>query len=102
MLIVFTVIVLLFVLLNPSMNQFKEFLGKEKISSDCRRVNNFLVYSIYENENTDQYVGILSNFIQLRQKIVNLDVRSTIDSTKVADSIKAESTGIDSVPSHKR
>ncbi len=48
-------------LTNPSLKDFKEFLGRD--SKVTRRKNNFLLFSIYEVDNK-KYVGILKNFIE--------------------------------------
>lgn len=80
------------------MNQFKEYIGKEQGNNISRRTSNFLVYSIYENEikervngksSTNRYVGILSNFFFLKPDLVNNGLPIIIDSSTIADSIKA-------------
>ena len=57
-LLVFTIFLFL---TNPSLKDFKEFLGKDPKAT--RRKNNFLLFSIYEVGN-EKYVGILKNFIK--------------------------------------
>lgn len=92
------VILVLLLILNPSLNQFKEYLGKED-SNMYRRTNNFFICSIYQNGNDDneRYFAILGNFFHLKtRKIfvdeipqISIDSSSvTIDTVSFKDSIK--------------
>jgi len=58
--IAIVVIVLLLIILNPGLKDFKEHTG----DSDVTKKMNFLICSIYEDGN-DDYLGIALNFIKL-------------------------------------
>ena len=92
--LIIAAILLLFIILNPSMKQFKEYMGKGTSSLfEYRRASNFLIYSIYEYEygfENKKYIGILSNFILLKPTNHNQPVQEGIDSVRIADSIKVE------------
>lgn len=59
-------IVILLTLLNPTMGNFKEFLGGYASRNDrLTRNANFLLFSTYfDNERT--YIGICKNFIRVQ------------------------------------
>lgn len=67
------IILVVLIILNPSSSRFKEFIGGNKSvseSNNLRRDYNFIVFSIFSDENieegaTTKYIGILGNFIQI-------------------------------------
>jgi hypothetical protein len=71
---IWIIVALLFLILNPSMRQFKDYAGSKSYAGLHRRVNLF-IFSVYtqhalENESggTDGvYIGILANFIPLKE-----------------------------------
>ncbi len=54
------IFVLILFLSNPSLKDFKEYLGET--SDNVRRKNNFLLFSLYQTD-SEQYFGIFKNFI---------------------------------------
>ena len=75
--IITAIIALILMFLNPSLDQFGDFIGHSKLKMAQRnlvRNTNLLVFSIYgdqsldDNGNVDsvtRYVGVLNNFISL-------------------------------------
>lgn len=70
--IIAAVILFIFVLLNPNMKQFKEYTGEQEggvYKKHFKRTSNYLIFSIYEyqiNGYTNSYLGVLSNFFQIK------------------------------------
>lgn len=59
--------ILLLIILNPSIRQFKEFEGeggRRFYSPSLRRESNFLLFSIYKADDI-RYLGFCMNFIRL-------------------------------------
>lgn len=57
--------ILLFILLitNPSLNNFKEFIGQKP---NVRRSSNYLIFSIFnDNYSNKAYLGIIKNFYDI-------------------------------------
>ena len=62
---------LLFILTNPSLNNFREHEGVNSRDEQVQKVYNFLIFSVYKNVATDKsYVGFLLNFIEIKDKKV--------------------------------
>jgi hypothetical protein len=58
---------------NPSMDNFKEFVGGtpyEKKLINYRRVSNYWIFSVYQYsiDRSYDYIGIMSNFYPLKSK----------------------------------
>lgn len=86
-------IIAVFIILNPSMNQFKEFAGKED-KTQFRRTSNYLILSIYEYNDelyTKKYLGVLSNFYILNPN-VNSYIPAVVDSPVVVEKQMADSS----------
>lgn len=62
---VFILIILIFIILNPSYSNFKEYTGLNGKSAEyLHKKNNFLLFSIYKNAKDGKiYLGVLMNFI---------------------------------------
>jgi len=59
-------IILVFILLNPNMKQFQEFLGDYN-KEELKKVNDFMIFSTYEDDSKDEpvyYTGIFMNFVK--------------------------------------
>jgi hypothetical protein len=95
--IIIALILIIPIVLNPSLNQFKEFTGVNGAGSNLlKRKANFLLFSIYEYEgeySTERYLGVCMNFIDISKNEPEI---FHIDSTAgaVADST---ATTLDSV-----
>lgn len=63
--IITLVIIGMFILLNPSIAAFKEFLGVSSYDG-IQRNYNFLLCSIYEHDQ-NKYLGVGANFIQIKK-----------------------------------
>lgn len=53
-----------FILLNPSIRQFKDYVGSGSYIG-LKRTNNCFVFSIYKDQDENEYVGTLSNFFPI-------------------------------------
>jgi hypothetical protein len=62
-LIALGIIILLFILTNPSMKSFKEYRGRDN-TKGLRREQNWIVFSIYGDGNY-KFVGVFKNFINI-------------------------------------
>ncbi|HEY2582663.1 MAG TPA: hypothetical protein VGI43_12695 [Mucilaginibacter sp.] len=74
-------VIVVFALYNPSMREFREYLGfdyKAKING-LRRESNYIVCSVYSFYGEEKYLGVFGNFFKI----------SSSDTTK-RDSIKTE------------
>lgn len=80
--IVAGIILVLFILLNPGINRFKEYSGLVgKDSRYIKRKYNFVIFSIYEDSYSDKkYLGILMNFININKGSKVIDNYTTTDS----------------------
>lgn len=113
MILVLISLILLLSLLNPSLNRFKEFsAGREKyyVSGDRRaysvvrrRTENYIMFSIFEIGNMDpygkytvnkKYIGILSNFAELRENIKIPEVSKKRDTIFVPLHILVDSSSV--------
>jgi hypothetical protein len=84
-------ILLILIVLNPGMNQFKEYVGNLNMDDvHLSRGANFLIFSIYEEQWMDRdkkYLGLLMNFIDITKSATNEPSR--VDSTaKYPDTVK--------------
>lgn len=59
-------LLLVFIITNPSIKAFKNYIGTSS-DNNLRRVNNFFLFSIYEYYD-ERYVGIASNFFELTNR----------------------------------
>lgn len=62
-------IIFLLVFLNPSMENFQEFLGLSgNHTRNLKRTSNYLIFSIYQGNDYYQskYVGIVKNFYKIK------------------------------------
>jgi len=57
------IIILALIFTNPSIKRFKDFVGQSSYS-ELKRKKNFLIFSIYEDRNDNEYIGILLNFFE--------------------------------------
>jgi hypothetical protein len=48
---------------NPSLKEFKEYSPLQ--SYNAKRTRNWIIFSIYENNNGKRYFGIFKNFFEL-------------------------------------
>jgi hypothetical protein len=81
-------IILLFT--NPSIQRFRDFLG-ERTYEGLRRKMNFMVFSIYEDDGSNKYIGVLYNFIPITKSNRNYSIDNNptynhIDYRQIADS----------------
>jgi hypothetical protein len=64
--ILYTIVIILtfLVFTNPSMNDFKEYLGEYNEFRANKRVKNYFIFSIYEAKDYGpvRYYGIMKNF----------------------------------------
>ncbi len=70
LLTVLIAVLVIFMLLNPSMKQYREYLGIE--AANLKRTSNFLIFSTFESDNdgyTKKHLGILSNFYVLNSNV---------------------------------
>lgn len=78
-------IIVLFIILNPGMRQFKEYCGSNSYLG-LKRESNFLVCSIYSSNygggSNDRYFAIACNFFPFKRNNSNESYR-VVDSTKV-------------------
>jgi|SRR6185312_4212714 len=87
---IFVALILIFIILNPSIDRFKEYTGLVgKNSHYLKRKYNFLIYSIYEDGlNEKKYMGFLLNFFDITSKKqieTTNATRTTSDSTEVLE-----------------
>lgn len=90
--LIFIIVIVLFIALNPTYSNFKEFTGLTGIKAEnLHKKNNFLLFSIYENTlENKKYLGFLKNFINITsaqpaqpiQDSVNDKIDSTADTRK--------------------
>lgn len=66
LLIVLAIAVGVLIVLNPSKKDFDDYVGvNSRYKPVTRRVNNYLIFSIYEQyPGGARYVGVISNFYQ--------------------------------------
>jgi hypothetical protein len=86
-------------ILNPGYSDFKEYTGLTgKDSEHLHKRHNFLLFSIYENDNDNKmYLAALMNFIEITHNTNNTESTVTKDSatTTVVDTTRL--TRIDSL-----
>lgn len=62
----FVIGIFIFLMLtNPGAKRFKEFRGYNNYSG-FRRTQNWILLSIYEDRNSEKYIGIIFNFLKLK------------------------------------
>lgn len=105
---IFSISFFILLLLNPSMQKFKEYTGSRGTSSDVfKRKFNGLIFSIYERQTfwvdeydrtgpnmPEKYLGVLMNFVFLNSKEIeaekkreaeqksNTKIQNVVDTTK--------------------
>jgi len=62
--LVIGLILLAFIITNPSPKSFKGFLGEGR-NYNQKRIYNWIVFSVYENTNGNKYLGIFMNFFPM-------------------------------------
>ena len=74
--ILISVLIIFLIITNPNMKNFKDYVGSNTYR-DLRRLNNFLFFSIYEDEYGTKYIGICLNFTTLshlkRAPVITVD-----------------------------
>lgn len=71
------IVIIILLFLNPSLDQFTDFIGHSKLRQEYHnlvRKDNFLIFSIYADQTLDvdggiesetKFIGLLNNFISL-------------------------------------
>ena len=86
-------------ILNPTYSDFKEYTGLTgKDSEHLHKRHNFLVFSIYENDNDNKmYLATFMNFIEITHSTNNAEPLVTKDSTSTMAVDTTRLTPIDSL-----
>jgi hypothetical protein len=88
-LIAISILFLVFIILNPDINRFKEYSGLVgRDSHYIRRTSNFLIFSLYQDNQKDKkYIGLLMNFIDVTGKASKSENQVDSVSTSYTDTI---------------
>lgn len=76
--IAIAIVFLVFILLNPSIKQFKDYVGSNSYKG-LRRHKNWFIFSIFKDGDEEEYVGALSNFFPIAKH----DSETSMDSVSV-------------------
>lgn len=80
-------IIILLVITNPSVTDFKTYLGRDSYNG-LKRPLNLFICAFYKNR-SQEYFGMIGNFWKLgKSKNTALDSLIKADSTRMADSAK--------------
>lgn len=83
-------IILLLIVLNPTVKDFKDYTGFSDYTS-FRKTQNWLIFSIYETEwKSQRYLGICKNFIDITPKKEAIVYEPTIVDSTIRDNVSLD------------